>query len=388
MKSTASRAARRALAMALLLAAAGGAAWGWLARDVLFDRVDTSLAPTDVEIDFWHGPVQRFGVPGRAQAWINVLGDVQPARQVAELSYAVDGGPPRPLAVGSDLHRLAQRGDFNIELGWDEMAEGVHTVAVTARFRNGIEVTRDATVQVAAPRDWPLPWTVDFARVANLQDVVQVVDGRWRLEADGVRIVEPYFDRLLVMGDTTWTDYDAAVRLTVHGFTPPDPDYEAPTYGVTHIGVALRWRGHHDDGRHPRLQWYPLGAQGEFLARVDPDSARWRVLRDQRPDKPQLFQPGYGRLEVGTPMWLRAQVRTLADGRSRYRFKQWADHDPEPEAWDVEVLEDDDLPSGSLGIVPHHTDVTVHEVRVVPLPPLDAADDGVAPAGVALVLGG
>ena len=45
---------------------------------------------------------------------------------------------------------------------------------------------------------------------------------------------------------------------------------------------------------------------------------------------------------------------------------------PEPLGWDVEGVEKrkNDYPSGSLCLVPHNSDVTIHEVMVEPLRPL------------------
>jgi hypothetical protein len=100
-------------------------------------------------------------------------------------------------------------------------------------------------------------------------------DGLWCLEADGVRTAAPS-DRVLSMGDRSWKNYEATVRLTIHGFTPSAPG--PPTYDVTHFGVAMRWRGYHTDGLQPRRKWYPLGAQGEFLLRQK--TCRWRILFD------------------------------------------------------------------------------------------------------------
>ena len=64
-------------------------------------------------------------------------------------------------------------------------------------------------------------------------------------------------------------------------------------------------------------------------------------------------------------------MATLQDGRSRYRVRQWNDGDTEPLSWAVEGIEaaGDDVAAGSMLLVPHNTDVTVHEIHVVPLDP-------------------
>ena len=68
----------------------------------------------------------------------------------------------------------------------------------------------------------------------------------------------------------------------------------------------------------------------------------------------------------------------LPGGRSRYRVKQWNDGAPEPPGWAVEETEaaGEDVPAGSLLVVPHNPDVTVHEIHVVPLAPAAVPEGG------------
>lgn len=313
-------------------------------------------------IVFWYGPVQRFGHLGQAQRWINILGSIAEPEQVASATFAINGGVERPLTLGSDLHRLAEPGDFNAELLWDEVEPGDNSLVVRAIKKSGQPYSASLQLTVEKDRTWPLPYAIDFSAVANLQDVVQIVDGLWRLAADGVRTARPYYDRVLSIGDESWTNYETTLRLTLHGFTPPTPG--PPTYNVTHLGVAMRWRGHHNDDLQPRRKWYPLGAQGEFLLKEDLTTCQWRILFDHPKDKPPQYAAGHNRPMLGQPMYLKTQIATMPDGRSRYRFKQWQDGTPEPMAWDVEGFAADDYSSGSLCLVPHNSDVTFHSVRV------------------------
>lgn len=248
-------------------------------ESLLADRTRKSTAAPGIEI--WYGPVQRFGHRGEPQRWINVLGNVASASEVSSATYSINRGQPRPLTLGTDFHRLAARGDFNLELNWDELCPVTNTITVTAQYRHGASLSTNITLLVHRHRIWPLPYRVNFAATTNIQEVVQVVDGRWTLTEDGVRTAHPWYDRVLSLGDTTWTNYEARVRLTVHGFIPPQRG--PPTYDVTHFGVALRWRGHTADGKQPSERWHPLGAQGELLLKNDPRQSRWRVLLDGGP---------------------------------------------------------------------------------------------------------
>ena len=318
-------------------------------------------------IDVWYGEEQYFGYPARAQNWINVLGNVSPLKEISEVSYRLNGGDEMLLTLGSDLHRLARAGDFNIELGWDVVREGRNSLVIMAKNKSGLVSFRNIALQIEKGNDWPLPYFLDFTQVEQLQRVAQVVDGKWELTRDGVRTAEPYYDRVLSMGDSSWVNYEVRLVLTIHDYTPPEPG--PPTYDVSHFGVALRWRGHVPDNRQPNRQWYPLGAQGELLLRADGDSCRWRVLRGGGEQWMPVPFSNYRAIELGKRLQVRAQVQSLPEGQHVYRFKLWDAGKTEPEEWDVEAHEDShrDFESGAFCIVPHNSDVTVHLVEAIPL---------------------
>ena len=322
-------------------------------------------AAQDADVQLWYGPRQFFGQNGEPQRWVNVLGTVVDTARVEVLTYRLNGGPADTLSMGSDLHRLAEPGDFNVELAWDEMEPGENDLVVTARYADGRRATARTTLVVARGNTWPLPYRVDFAEVDSLQAVVQVVDGQWTLTDDGVRTAVPYYDRVLCLGDSTWQDYEALVRLTIHDFTPSEPG--PPTYDVTHFGVAMRWRGHHADEHQPNRRWYPMGSQGELLLQRLPDSSRYRILFGS--DHPTVVGEKTFPVRLGRQRWVRTQARTLADSSTLYRYKTWAAGEPEPLAWHAEGTEPQhlDYPSGSLCLVPHNSDVTIHEVAAAPL---------------------
>jgi hypothetical protein len=316
-------------------------------------------------IALWYGTTQHFGQLGQCQRWINILGTIADPERLAQATFAVNDGAERALTLGSDLHRLARPGDFNAEVAWNEVTPGDNSLILRATTLHNERFRTEVRLVVHEGNGWPLPWTVDFAAVQHLPDVVQIVDGLWHSRPDGVYTAEPYYDRVLCMGDNSWTNYEATLRLTVHSFTPSAPG--PPTYDVTHFGVAMRWRGHHADGLQPSRKWFPLGAQGEFLLAADPGACQWRILFDGTRDKRPQYASGRNTLTQGQRMLVRTQVCTLPDGRSRYRFKQWQDNQAEPETWDVEGYEVDDVPSGSLCLVAHNSTVTIHDVCVVPL---------------------
>lgn len=343
---------------------------GFLSRCVGILAVWATLAglpaaAQEAAVDLWYGSRQYFGQQGEPQRWINVLGTVSDAAHIASLTYRLNDGVADTLSIGSDLHRLAQPGDFNVELPWDAVQPGENDLVVTARYDDGRLATARTTVVVARGNTWPLPYRVDFTEVDTLQDVVQIIDGHWALTDDGVRTVTPYYDRVIGMGDSTWHDYEARVRLTIHGFTPSEPG--PPTYNVTHMGVAMRWRGHHPDEHQPNRKWYPMGSQGELLLQALPDSSRYRILFGS--EHPTVVGERAFPVAMDQQRWIRTQVRTLDDGSTLYRYKTWPVGEAEPSAWHAEGMEPEhlDYSSGSLLLVPHNSDVTIHEVSVAPL---------------------
>ena len=316
------------------------------------------------EINIWYGHQQHFGFPGRAQRWINILGNITNPEMVTEASYQLNSGPVQPLTLGSDLHRLARPGDFNVEIGYDDLQPS-NQLKLTFTTNSRQTITEKMNIHLAEKSLWPLPYQVDFSEVKDLQDVVQVVDGHWELTDQGVHTVAPYYDRVLSLGDTSWHDYESLINLTIHDFITPEPG--PPTYNVTHFGVAMRWQGHTKDGRQPSRQWYPLGAQGEFLLKPELDSCRWRILYDGNfKSKPATYSKSLNPIALNEKIKIRTQVKTLENNHTRYRFKQWKATDPEPAHWDLEGIEDgkSDLSSGALCLVPHNSEVTIHTVEV------------------------
>lgn len=319
-------------------------------------------------IDIWYGNKQNFGQLGRAQNWINILGNVSRNVDWKQVTYSLNGDSKKSLTLGSDLHRLANKGDFNIDIGWDEVIEGKNTVLIEATPKTGKAIKKKVTFNVTLGTKWPLPYEVDFANVKDLQKVVQVVDGNWKLTEIGVKTVEPYYDRVLAVGDTNWTNFEANLLLTVNDFTPSEKG--PPTYNVTHFGVALRWRGHAPDDLQPYRKWYPLGSQGEFLLKNELDSCTWRILFDGRKGAPKpKYSSRTNAIVLGKKMHIKAQVSTLPNGDTRYRFKQWMYGITEPKDWDVEGIEvgNRDFRSGALCLVPHNSDVTIHKISVIPI---------------------
>ena len=273
--------------------------------------VPAARALATPQIDVWHGKRQRFGHLGLPQRWINVLGAVSPAEHIAQLHYAINGGDFLPLSKGPDLYRLASAGDFNIEIDHADLEAGENQIVIRAKDRDGEAAEETVVADYMPGVVWPLPYEIDFTKATDLQEVCQVVDGRWRLEKDGVRTADPYYDRVLAFGDMNWKDYALTAEVVFHGFPGPDPG-GGPGFGVNHAGIGLRWRGHDDDGRQPHVAWYPLGAATEFTLRKDLSQCRWRIIPGP-PQKTVYAQKPYP-IELGRKYWIKAKSKRCPTG--------------------------------------------------------------------------
>ena len=165
--------------------------------------------PNQPVFNVWYGDNQTFGQNGIPQKWVNVLGNVSAPSGIASASYTLNGGAPQFLRVGPNGTRLADTGDFNVEIDHASLNSGPNTVVITATDNLSNTTTHTVTVNWAnTGQVWPLPYSIDWSTVTNISDVAQVVDGLWAIQPDGtVRTIQTGYDRLIAFGDETWTDY-------------------------------------------------------------------------------------------------------------------------------------------------------------------------------------
>ena len=303
-----------------------------------------------------------FGSPGLSQRWVNILGNVSAPDGVATLTYSLNAGPTFPLSLGPDTRRLAAPGDFNIEIASTALSSGRNHVTITA-----VDTRHHATVQTVtfdyfSGKVWPLPFAIDWNGVANLQDVVQVVDGLWTVEPHGIRPVLPGYDRTVAIGDMAWSDYEITVPVTIHGIDAAGYRWPSVAPG---IGLILRWYGHFDwGGTQPTIGWNPVGATLWYGWEVN----RF-VLKGDHGLK--VLDPSPRKMEPGSQYYFKMRVQTVANDPHQlgwYRAKIWHETEREPSTWNLQGREHwHDLPNGSVLLVAHHVDATFGDVRIIPL---------------------
>jgi regulation of enolase protein 1 (concanavalin A-like superfamily) len=330
--------------------------------------IRTDPSPTSGPyIDLWYGNYQRFGHIGNPQKWVNIHGTVVSAHPVSSLGYQLNGGQIHALSIGPDSRRLVAPGDFIIEIDYQNLLDGSNTVTIHSTDSLGQQSVQDVTIEYSVGNAWPLPATVGWNSADSVNEVAQVVDGHWAIQEGGLRTLDPGYDRLVAVGDLTWTDYEVSVPITIHslGTAANGPG----------VGILVRWPGHYDwDGSQPRHGWHPMGAIGWYRnnllqeggIRLNMYGGGDRILAEDTSGR---------KLDLGVPYMFKMRVESRPEQSSLYQLKVWEQGTPEPGEWDlVSGGYSTELEHGSLLLLAHHADATFGSVQVTPLsdaPPTD-----------------
>ena len=323
-----------------------------------------------IVIDVWYGDQQEFGNLGLPQKWINILGNVQSENGIKRFEYQLNNSDAKALTLGSDLHRLAAQGDFNVDLNKEDCKEGENLLELIAIDSVDQFLKKKITFSLQKYQPWPLPYSIKWSEVENIQDVVQVVDGQWEITKDGLHNLDTYYDRVVAFGDDSWENYEVTTTVTFHDFTPPQKG--PPTYNVSHAAIASRWPGHSEDELQPHRQWYPLGATSEFRLSAGLDSCRWRIFDGPKPKSIRFYVEqevsDYRNIELNMVYGMKHRVETVGIDSTKYSVKLWPMEQPESNEWDFSGIEhEENLASGSVLFLAHNTSVTFGNVQVVPI---------------------
>ena len=324
--------------------------------------------PNQPAFNVWYGDNQTFGQNGIVQKWVNILGNVSAPSGIASASYTLNGGAPRFLRVGPNDLRLVDTGDFNVEIDHASLNPGANTVVITATDNLSNTATHTVTVNWQnTGQVWPLPYSIDWSTVTNISDVAQVVDGQWAIQPDGsVRTMQVGYDRLIALGDVTWTDYQVTSQITFNSL-------DCFQYG---IGIVVGWQGHVADPTEP-LQpdqpgtghpFFGLGWYATTHTELAPD-AQLNIYANS-PSFPEtvLIQDNSGWTPVlGVKYDLKFAVQRNSNNTSSHlSLKIWPDGTTEPASWTLEA--DGDASTGSVLLAVHRADVSFGNVTVVALP--------------------
>ena len=323
-------------------------------------------------IDVWYGPNQKFGNVGQPQVWVNVLGNVADDDGIASLTYTLNGGASQQLSFTPDNRRLSNPGDFNIDADRDLFTDGINQIIITAVDTLGNATSRTVNVDHSNGNIWPENYQIDWSQVTSIQDVVEVLDGKWALTDNGIRTVEPGYDRLFAIGDDNWDEYEVVSSFILHSL---DLDEFA---GVSVIGP---WNGHTDDpisGFQPKAGFNPFGAQS-WTAFFRPGGERSQVLSSGFLTPADRFFTTFDFEQLYN---FRYRVEDeQQNGELVYSLRIWEEGTAEPANWNVQYTDTTSgLTNGSLVFVAHFADTTFGNISVTqigdqnPSPPT-AVDD-------------
>jgi hypothetical protein len=325
-------------------------------------------------IEVWQGDRQRTGHLGDVQDDFNVHGHVEPWREIDTLEWSLNYPINTPLSYRI-FRRLVNDGDFNIDIPAATLkADRTNQLTITMRLRDGRSLSRTVEIRRETGAR-PLPLTIRWKDVKNPADVGTIVDGRWEVTPAGLRTRQIGYDRLFLIGERTWRDYEARTTITLHRVDPVGEN------GGAGVGLIARFTGHVTGGPRyfasgqPKWGFQPFGAIGWL---------RWNRGENTTPPQAQFFpgdsymkvDAGEFPLRLGETYAIRFACRTLPDdptgaGVTRYQFKIWPQSAPEPSAWTWEQTQTsrDALRAGGLCLVAHFVDVTYGDVTVTALPP-------------------
>lgn len=332
-----------------------------LANDVQAEGFARAAAVTSgPTIDVWNGTVLNVGQNGNPQRWVNILGNVVDSDGISTLTYALNDGADRLLSIGPDRRRLANSGDFNIDIDVADLVNGSNTVEIKATDSRNNFSSRIVTVNYTAGQTWSLPYTVDWDLVSDVSEVAQIVDGSWAIDTDGLRPTQIDYTRAVAIGDMAWTDYEVSVPIIIHNV---DMAGSGGFSGTPGLGILMRWQGHTDDpysGYQPKTGMNPHGEIGWW--RWKSDGTADLKFNSGRPK--MLFTPS-----VGTKYIFKMRVETQPDLDSRYSLKVWEESQSEPSNWMLvrDNRGSNDLRTGSLMLLAHHVDASFGNISVTPL---------------------
>ncbi|OLS31122.1 MAG: hypothetical protein ThorAB25_04920, partial [Candidatus Thorarchaeota archaeon AB_25] len=219
---------------------------------------------------------------------------------------------------------------------------------------------------------YPLPVYIDWSKITDPQDVGQYVDGHWELEPDGLRTKHMGYDRIFLIGEKSWQDYEITISLKIN-------QVSQTTSNVSNgngIGILFRFTGHINGGfwNFPKMQpkwgYQPFGAITWFRWDLG-QSGHLPFTEFYRGDSGVRVNHGQSPIELGEVYWMKARCQTLPDDRegagvSRYSFKIWKDGKEEPVQWDWQETQISIHANrkGGVALLAHHVDVTYGNVTI------------------------
>lgn len=326
------------------------------------------------EVEIWHGLNQKVGHLGTAQDDFNVMGKVLPADSIASLTYQLNNSPDIQLNFGEGTpgyRRFAELGHFNADIPIAELQPGENTVKIIATDSTGQQTKQKVIIDLHSG-SYPLPVHIDWNKITDPQNVGQYVDGQWDLEPDGLRTRHMGYDRIFLIGEESWQDYEITTSLVINQVS----DITSPVSGGNGLGILFRFTGHVIGGHRnfpkaqPKWGYQPFGAITWLRWELD-ESQNLPSKEFYRGDNNNTINHGQFPVQPGVRFWMKAKCQTLpdkndGDGVSVYCFKIWRDGEKEPAQWDWQETQVSKYAnrSGGVALLAHHVDVTFGNIWI------------------------
>ena len=351
------------------------------------------------EIEIWYGERQKVGNAGKIQNDFNLLGNISMQNGIEELNYTLNDSEPVSLNYGihplfGDQRRLARHGDFNADIRLEDLNPGENKIKIYARDTLGNENTRVIMVDKQSGNS-SLPLYVNWQKADHLQDVCQIIDGKWKKTKFGIRPEISGYDRVVALGNNDWQDYEVKFKVVVHGFD----SLVCENCGVEgrSFGPLLRFKGHSSgvfknwqvkwwgmdsaiyiDHEFPETQpkwgYQPIGGIGflTFSQSIYEKTGETFLLHE-------YFYGGKSRNEIkdtisfafGDTFWMKMRCRSQGfsapdSAITKYSLAVWKDGETEPSGWDYSVTDtcQHALQRGSLALIAHCADVEFGNVEI------------------------
>jgi hypothetical protein len=325
------------------------------------------LANHQPRIEVYQGLERRCGHLGMVQPDFNITGRVDSRLPLRKVSYSLNGGDQQLLAFKRS-RRIVAYGEFNADIPVTTLRRGENRLLLSATDIVGHSTTVSVSIRRSRWGSYPLPARIVWRRVSDLDDVGLCTDGKWDITSRGLRTTHIGYDRIFLIGNQSWTDYEVLTTVTVHGMSRRN----GPQSGsVKHVGFCMRWSGHSvtpgDLSEQPRSGLYPRGGL-VWLTSIGGRLPMIRQFVAGDSEDSQNFHPFA--VEFDKPFWMKGRCETIGPNTTCYSFKVWAQHAAEPESWDCEVVQHSPiaLRFGGLALVAHELDATFGDVEISPLP--------------------
>ena len=259
---------------------------------------------------------------------------------------------------------------------WCCLQPGTNTVVLEAAATNGERAVQTVVIikEIGAR---PLPVEIRWNQVTNAQDVGQYVDGKWGLTPSGLRTLDRGYDRLFLIGETNWQDYEVTLPVTIHLLD----NTISPLSAGNGIGVVLRFAGHTTGGcrnwpeAQPKWGYQPFGAIG-WLWRPQAQMGDPPYIQFYRGDSDATINAGVFPVTADGTYWMKFRCETLPDaadgaGVTRYCYKLWAQGTSEPGNWSWQQVQTSQcaLRRGGLALVANNVDATFGDILIQSLMP-------------------